>query len=234
MSLKIIVNVFYQPSKFLSQLMELDGGRLYYPINGGCSLKDQNPPKWLYFDDSGDSISKHNHALNEMTSIYWFWKNYDWKSLDYVGFNHYRRLFDPKDFADYKDYDLIVMKPYQFRLVQDIEDQYKTYHYGNDFDILCNVLQKYSIFLKDFKEYCKSKTFVAPCNMFIMKSHLFDMYCTFMFPLLMQLMNYVNLSSYNKYQHRAIAFLSERLTSWWVSKQMRSMKVKQIPVQFKL
>lgn len=94
--------------------MELDGGRLYYPINGGCSLRDSNPPKWLHFDDIGDNISKHNHALNEMTSIYWFWKNYDWRSLDYVGFNHYRRLFNPKDFEDYKDYDLVVMQPFSF------------------------------------------------------------------------------------------------------------------------
>jgi hypothetical protein len=37
-----------------------------------------------------------------MTSIYWFWKNYDWRGkLDYIGFNHYRRFFKPKDFADY-------------------------------------------------------------------------------------------------------------------------------------
>jgi hypothetical protein len=40
MTLKIIVNVFYKPSQFLSKMMELDNGRLYYPVNGGCSLKN--------------------------------------------------------------------------------------------------------------------------------------------------------------------------------------------------
>lgn len=232
MSLKIIVNIFYKPSQFLLQLMTNDNGRLYYPINGGCSLKNSNPPTWLHFDDSGDNISQYNHALNEMTSIYWFWKNYDWRNLDYVGFNHYRRFFNPKDFNDYKDYDIIVMKSYQFKS-WNVEQQYKAFHKSNDFDMMCNVMQKYSIYLKDFKSYCQSKTLIAPCNMFIMKSHLFDMYCTFIFPLLFQMMNNVDLTTYSKYQHRQIAFLSERLTSWWVSKQMKSMKVKQIPVFFK-
>ena len=115
-------------------------------------MKNSNPPEWLHFDDSGDNISSLNHALNEMTSIYWFWKNYDWRSLDYVGFNHYRRLFDPKDFADYKDYDLIVMKPYQFSST--IEQQYKEKHHSNDFNSLLNVLKKCSIHLNDFKKYC--------------------------------------------------------------------------------
>ena len=232
MSLKIIVNVFYQPSQFLLQLMKTDNGCLYFPINGGCSLRDKNPPAWLNYDDSNDNISQYNHALNEMTSIYWFWKNYNWKCLDYVGFNHYRRFFNPKDFIDYKDYDLIIAKPYQF-YNENIEQQYRRCHYGNDFNTLCNILQKYSIFLKDFKEYCNSSTFIAPCNMFIMKSNLFDMYCTFMFPLLMQLMNHVNLDDYSNFQHRAIAFLSERLTSWWASYKMKSLKVKQIPIFFK-
>ena len=232
MSLKIIVNVFYQPSEFLANLMQFDKMHLYYPINGGCSLRDSNPPNWLHYDDIGDNISQHNHALNEMTSIYWFWKNYDWRSLDYVGFNHYRRFFNPKDFSDYKKYDLIVAKSYQFKNCSNIEQQYKHYHHSNDFDTLLDVLQKYSIYFKSFKSYCQQSQMVAPCNMFIMKSHLFDMYCTFMFPLLMQLINYVNLTS-DSYQHRAIAFLSERLTSWWVSNKMKTLKVKQIPIIFK-
>lgn len=233
MSLKIIVNVFYQPSKFLNQLMEMDDGRLYYPINGGCSLKNNNPPSWLHFDDSGDSISQHNHVLNEMTSIYWFWKNYDWKNLDYVGFNHYRRFFNPKNFVDYRKYDLIVAQPYQFKHVN-LEQQYRYCHTSNDFDALLNVLQKYSIFFKDFKKYCQQKKMIAPCNMFIMKSHLFDTYCTFMFPLLMQLLNCIDLNGRSSYQHRALAFLSERLTSWWMSTKQQQLITKQIPIEFKL
>ena len=232
MSLKIIVNVFYKPSQFLSQLMTNDNGRLYYPINGGCSLKNSNPPAWLHFDDSGDNISKHNHALNEMTSVYWFWKNYNWKELDYIGFNHYRRFFNPKDFSDYKDFDLIIAKPYYLNRYGNIEKQYKVCHQSADFNTLLNVLQKYSIHLNEFKNYCQQSIMIAPCNMFIMKTYLFNKYCTFMFPLLMQLINCIDLSN-NKYQHRAIAFLSERLTSWWMSKQMKTLNTKQISIEFR-
>ncbi|MBQ7524453.1 MAG: DUF4422 domain-containing protein [Alphaproteobacteria bacterium] len=45
-------------------------------------------------DDTGDNISEKNRSYNEVTGIYWAWKNR--KSLgnpEYVGFMHYRRQF---------------------------------------------------------------------------------------------------------------------------------------------
>lgn len=45
-------------------------------------------------DDTGDNISLKNRHYNEMTGIYWAWKNYDkLGNPDYIGFMHYRRLF---------------------------------------------------------------------------------------------------------------------------------------------
>ena len=67
----------------------------------------------LFFDDSGDNISSKNAVLNEMTSIYWFWKNRLPADLriKYVGFNHYRRFFDLDEIKDYRGYDLIYAEP---------------------------------------------------------------------------------------------------------------------------
>ena len=49
-------------------------------------------------DDTGDNISKLNREVNEMTAIYWAWKNYDkLGNPDFIGLCHYRRLFN---FAD--------------------------------------------------------------------------------------------------------------------------------------
>ena len=64
--------------------------------DGVISVDDYN---WLINnllgDDSGDNISVANRALNEMTAIYWAWKNYDkLGNPDYIGLNHYRRLFN--------------------------------------------------------------------------------------------------------------------------------------------
>ncbi|EAL8878176.1 DUF4422 domain-containing protein, partial [Campylobacter jejuni] len=46
-------------------------------------------------DDTGDNISYLNRYFCELTGIYWAWKNYDkLGSPDYIGFMHYRRIFD--------------------------------------------------------------------------------------------------------------------------------------------
>ncbi len=230
MSCKIIVNIFYQPGSFLTKLLELDEGRLYYPINGGASLRRKFEPKWLHFDDAGDNISMHNHALNEMTSIYWFWKNYPWQKLKYVGFNHYRRLFHPKDMLDIYDYDIIAAKPYEFSI--DLEGQYWLAHNMNDLQKLVGILAANTQVGVDFAQYMNQKILKAPCNMFVMKAELFDKYCRFMFPILFKLEEYIQLSQGNKYQHRAIAFLSERLTSFWINTQSQK-KIKEIKIWFK-
>ncbi|ELL7168382.1 DUF4422 domain-containing protein [Campylobacter jejuni] len=45
-------------------------------------------------DDTGDNISHLNRYLNELTGIYWAWKNYDkLGNPDYIGYAHYRRYF---------------------------------------------------------------------------------------------------------------------------------------------
>ena len=230
MSCKIIVNIFYQPRSFLTKLLELDEGRLYYPINGGASLRGKFEPKWLHFDDVNDNISMHNHALNEMTSIYWFWKNYDMQQLDYVGFNHYRRFFNPKNFEDYKSYDAIVADRLQFRA--DLETQYFLAHNQNDLRKLVGIMSTFTLDGQNIAKYLLGKMLYARCNMFIMKKELFYEYCQFMFPILTKLLSYVALED-DKYQHRAIAFLSERLTSFWFKhKKDDGLKIKEIPIEF--
>lgn len=229
MSVKIIVNIFYKPNKFLEKLIQLDEGRLYFPINGGSSLKGKYNLDYLHFDDVGDNISKHNHALNEMTSIYWFWKNYDMQHLDYVGFNHYRRFFNPNNFEDYKSYDAIVANRLQFRA--DLETQYFLSHNKNDLNKLVGILSTFFNNGKLFAKYMLTKSLYAPCNMFVMRKHLFDQYCIFMFPILFRLLDYVKLSE-DKYQHRAIAFLSERLTSFWFKQLSKTAKIKEINLEF--
>ena len=181
-------------------------------------------------DDSHDNISRLNSKLNEMTSIYWIWKNYWNEDVKYIGFNHYRRMFSPADIKDYHDYDIIVAKPYN--LISNVLDQYSAVHHSYDINVLLGLLQD-SIKKSDLKKFATSKQLYAPCNMFIMKKELFDEYCNFMFPKLLQLEKLIVLDDNDRYQHRALAFLSERMTSFWMMKQKADKKkIKEIDIQF--
>ena len=60
---------------------------LYLPVFVG---KDLHPDVNHTFqgDNTGDNISKENAHYNELTAIYWGWKNLD---VDALGLVHYRR-----------------------------------------------------------------------------------------------------------------------------------------------
>lgn len=45
-------------------------------------------------DDTGNSISYLNPYINEHTVIYWVYEHLNEINDDYIGFCHYRRLFD--------------------------------------------------------------------------------------------------------------------------------------------
>lgn len=51
-------------------------------------------PDTMLSDGTGDNISDKNPLYNELTAVYWAWKNYDkLGSPDYLGLHHYRRHF---------------------------------------------------------------------------------------------------------------------------------------------
>lgn len=89
------------------------------PIHAGRSVaasrsKDGNLDKeslaWLndnmIGDNTGDNISDKNRFYNEITSVYWAWKNQQQLDYpDYIGFMHYRRqfLFDDEKCSKYSN-----------------------------------------------------------------------------------------------------------------------------------
>lgn len=60
----------------------------YIPIQVGRSLAPVTLP--MIGDDTGENISAKNKTFNELTALYWIWKN---TSDPYVGLCHYRRYF---------------------------------------------------------------------------------------------------------------------------------------------
>ena len=80
---------------------EIISGSLFFPIHLGRALamakvdyKYEN--EWMFRntfgDDTGENISKKNETYNELTGIYWAWKNFQkLGNPEYIGFAHYRR-----------------------------------------------------------------------------------------------------------------------------------------------
>ena len=66
--------------------------------DGAIKGKDGKILNKLLGDDTGDNISYLNRNFNEMTALYWVWKNYDkLGNPEYIGLVHYRRQFIFKD-----------------------------------------------------------------------------------------------------------------------------------------
>lgn len=91
-NIKILV-AYHKPAPLLPS-------GIFVPIHGGRALLEKNhqDAEWLLRntkgDDSGENISKENARYNEMTVLYWAWKNYEeLGNPEYIGFMHYRRHF---------------------------------------------------------------------------------------------------------------------------------------------
>ena len=232
--LKIGVNIFYKPIEQLKSFL-LQNKDLYIPINGSASLK--NDPwcqQYVFFDDFiDDSISSHNKLLNENTSIYWLWKSLDnFKDLDYIGFNHYRRFFPRSELVGYEKYDIIVAQP--IKCIYSLEWQYGYYHSITDLQQCIKLLKDKDIqFGLQFENYMKTNhDNFAPMNMFVMKKVLFNEWCSFIFPILFKLEETIDVEGRDNYQKRAICFLEERIFGFWCWKKMHEgNRVKQIPIE---
>ncbi len=109
--IKILVS-YHKPSVLLKNkiLTPIHAGRsvAQKPTKDGFS--DEKACSWLQNnmigDDTGDNISGKNRSYNEVTSIYWAWKNRE--ALDnplYIGFMHYRRqfIFDDSKLSRYEN-----------------------------------------------------------------------------------------------------------------------------------
>lgn len=61
----------------------------FIPVRCGAIFDPKENPQ-LLGDDTGDNISERRMSFNELTVIYWAWKNI---KADYYGLCHYRRYF---------------------------------------------------------------------------------------------------------------------------------------------
>lgn len=197
---------------------------LYLPVFVG---KDLHPDVNHTFqgDNTGDNISKKNANYNELTAIYWGWKNLD---LDAMGLVHYRRylsLNHRKSLATVLNKqqldqlllnnDIILPKKRHY-YIETNKSHYLHAHEHAPFEVLDQVIhQKYSLYGDAFDTVMK-RTWAHMFNMFIMKRKPLNDYLTWMFSVLADVEAHTDISSYSPYEKRVYGFLSELLLDVWL------------------
>lgn len=212
---------------------------IYLPVQVGAEGKtfDLGYEK----DNTGDNISSKNKNYCELTGLYWAWKNLD---ADYIGLAHYRRHFCTPGVKEDKKSRVLsgaqleklleksdVLLPKQRNYF--IETNYSQYvhaHHAVDLDMTRSILkERHPEYIKAFDETMK-QTKGHRFNMFIMKRDKFDAYCEWLFDVLFELEDRLDISSYSENDARVFGFVSERLLDVWI--QTNHIEYQDIPYVF--
>lgn len=170
--------------------------------DGEMSQKDY---QWLVDnmigDDTGDNISDLNRELNEMTALYWAWKNYDkLGNPDYIGLYHYRRFLNIPKLAKCYFGDALSKLGYNADNMEKLFEKYDFIHtagYAEDrvaitFDgwqIGVQLSESYHPLLyKEYQKFNQERIFYY-ANMFIMKREEFFAMCEEIFPVIFDFYN---------------------------------------------
>jgi len=192
-------------------------------------------------DNTGDNISEKNASYCELTGMYWAWKNL--KDVDVIGLCHYRRYFDfynqgrkgfPSTSFKSKDFDklnitipddilnrvrqgeVVVAKHRNFRF--SLFQEYCESHISDDIRTLNIIIQNTQPQeIKDaFFKVVYQGNRLCHYNMFLMTWKMFDEYCSWLFPLLEQVEDAIDISYYNPIQKRIFGYMAERLFNVWL------------------
>ena len=182
-------------------------------------------------DNIGENLSSKNKEINELSIVYWIWKNYEqFGNPDYVGLNHYRRCFTAEDIVDYDKYDMCIYeniicekKLSQYKsMLQQYERWHGKYKIEKFFQYLTSTQDKDAQYIIE----SFNKPIFYPKNMFIMKKDLFFEYCQWLFRHVMILLDLLKVTN----DVRAVSYISERLSSIFYLKAIEQHSHKFIPI----
>lgn len=170
-------------------------------------------------DDVGDNISKENRYYNEMTMIYWLYKNLDFDvAPKYIGVGHYRRFF--KTHANYRQYDIIL--PHPGVMNESVYSQYVGSHDEKAMKYAMTIIKEiYPDYVDFMKEYLNGNMFFA-CNLMMIKKEWFFEYGDWIFSILAKLHQNVKYNtSVAIDQKRTVVWVAERLTGVFLYKKIK-------------
>lgn len=180
-------------------------------------------------DNTGDTISSKNANFCELTGMYWAWKNV---KADYIGMVHYRRYFthsNPYLIAKKRqriftgqDYEMLLKKTdiivpnKRHYYIETTRSQYEHAHHPNDLKVTAQIIQeKYPEYIPAFQKVM-NRTWGHRFNMFVMKQEKIHLYCEWLFTILFELEQRLDISQYDLYNQRVFGFIAERLLDVWL------------------
>ncbi|MCT6808767.1 MAG: DUF4422 domain-containing protein [Staphylococcus epidermidis] len=193
----------------------------YQPIQVG---QDRTNFSGYIRDNSEDNISIKNSNYCELTAQYWLWKN---DNSDIKGLVHYRRYFRKNrslNILNSEEIERILSKndlilPQKRNYV--IETNYSHYvhaHYSDGIDEARNVIKDlYPDYLKSFDEVMSQRK-AHMFNMIIAKKDIFDSYSKWLFDVLSELEERVDISDWDDSESRIYGYVSELLLNVWIKK----------------
>ena len=183
-------------------------------------------------DNTGDNISSKNKNYCELTALYWIWKN---SNDDIVGLEHYRRMFLNDNIGEIgllnedeilfilNNYDIIVPTLFNNK-TRTVYQHYVEDHKKRDIELAQNIINsKYPEYNSSFNQVMNSK-YEYGFNMMITRKDILDEYSQWLFDILFDLENKIDISKYDEYQKRIYGFLSERLFNVWLKHKKYNVK----------
>ena len=181
------------------------GDAILTTVTGGAALG--RDVRCDFRDDDGENISLLNPVLNELTVLYWAWKNYaKLGSPDYIGLMHYRRYFRLEKSRDsllrtraskgvFREKSLITEGRLRDYLAQgdylcprpmirrSVYRQYALTHDKEDLDLAIAVLKELRPeYIEVTDKYLSGKN-CRFFNMFVFPRAIFFRYCEYLFPI---------------------------------------------------
>ena len=228
-----IMTLYYQPTdeakKIYDGFKEQFGDDMMFVNCGSIDRSDDWVKKNVVFEsDYKDNISKLNPHWCELTTYYLVWKNMldKWSDDDYVQHSHYRKWLEIGQEADpntdiWTAYDY----PMEFNtegkhVITNVENGFRICHPASSWDIMESVVHRHLTFheVDWWNEWKNQNYLVAPMNLFRMRLPLFREWCEWLFPIAFEIekrIPYDHPDYQTAYQRRAMAFISERLFSFW-------------------
>ncbi len=187
-----------------------------------------------------ENINHLNPVINECTALYWIWKHEE--DYDYIGLNHYRRYFESpmnpgvplqkwEAYTMLKGCDVITAQAEVFEMsVKDkLGEQVCEEAFAAGINALYRIFDHRSEAERNEVNLFLDSNVIYPCQMFIMRRELMDEYCNWLFPILFELIEKVEIKDeWDAYSKRIIGFIAERLFTVWLL--LKEYRIEELPI----